>query len=108
MKQTFGAAFVALCLASCFSGVEEENAEVIESISAEEEQASADAENTSAATASAATASAEPLKIDRTFDTELRIGGDLLDLPQEKQFQPSSSVNSEDDDPTVITRPPSE
>ena len=103
MKQLFGAAFTALCLASCFRGGAEESAEVIESASPEQEVALVDTEDSSIATTSP-----QPVEIDSSFDTELRVGGGLLDLPQEKQFQPSSPVNSEDDDPTVITRPPSE
>lgn len=98
MKRIFGAALFALCLTSCFSGVEDEDAGLaVESPPLqEEEEAPAETGSTPAA----------PDGIDTSFDTELRVGGDLLNLPQEKQFKPSSAAVSEDEEPSVITRPP--
>jgi len=107
VKRTFGAALVALYLASCSNGVDEKATVTTGPPPADKEAPSADADTSTQSVESSSPPSSKPKNIDTSFDTEMRVSQDLLALPEEKLFEPSSAT-SEDDDATVITRPPSE
>jgi len=97
-------ALLAFCLASCSSGIDDATLGATKTLSGEAGEALA---NSGEVVESSSETPTPPANVDTSFDGEMRLGSDLLDLPDEAEFQPSSATG-EGNGATVITRPPSE